>query len=87
MLETTNTPAGVRALPMARITNDDIAGMSPAERIVLIGQLWDSLGEGELCVSPAQAAELARRLDSFDADRADAVAWRDLKAALKRPTP
>ena len=37
----------------------DISRMSVAERLDLIGDLWDSLAAGSL--TPAQQAELARR--------------------------
>jgi putative addiction module component (TIGR02574 family) len=56
--------------------------LPPAERLALIGTLWDSLDDQDRPVTPAQAAELLRRLDHFDADRNDAMAWADLKADL-----
>lgn len=72
---------------MSRITSDDIAGMSPDDRIALIGELWDSLGEADLPLTAAQSAELMRRLDSFEADRPRAVAWDDLKIELEKRCP
>jgi len=72
---------------MNRITPDEIAGMSAEERIVLIGELWDSLADADLALTPAQVAELSRRLDSFEADRPRAVAWSDLKADLEKRAP
>ena len=72
---------------MSRITSDDIAGLSPEQRIALIGDLWDSLDDADLPLTAAQSAELARRLDAFEADRSRAVAWDDLKAELEKRCP
>jgi hypothetical protein len=46
----------------------DFAGLGPRERLDLIGEFGDGL-------SPAQDAELARRMTTFDADAETAVAW------------
>jgi putative addiction module component (TIGR02574 family) len=86
MIET-NALNGARMAAMSRITSDDIAGMSPQDRVVLIGELWDSLDEADLPLTAAQSAELTRRLDSFEADRPHAVAWDDLKAELAKRCP
>jgi putative addiction module component (TIGR02574 family) len=42
----------------------------------------DSLSDAEINPTPAQAAELKRRLESFERDRAGAVSWEQLKAEL-----
>ncbi len=72
---------------MSRITSDDIAGLTPQERIVLIGDLWDSLDEADLTLTAAQAAELVRRLDTLAANPSTGVAWDDLKAELEKRCP
>ncbi len=64
------------------LTVDEIARLSPAERLALIGQLWDSLSDDEVPVTPAQRAELERRLATLDHDRGEAVTWDSLKAEL-----
>lgn len=65
---------------MKVLSRDEIARLSPSERLTLIGDLWDSLGDSPM---PAgQSAELERRLASFDEDVADAVSWDQLKAEL-----
>ncbi len=56
--------------------------MSRPERLALIGELWDSLSDAELGISPAQKHELTRRLASFDQDKSQAVTWEHLKAEL-----
>jgi putative addiction module component (TIGR02574 family) len=69
------------------LTRDEITRLSAAERLALIAQLWDSLDDAQLPVDPAQRDELARRLDSFEQDRAEAVTWEQLKAELARRAP
>lgn len=72
---------------MLNITPEEINRLSPQERLALIEQLWDSLDDSDLPVPPAQRAELERRLDSFEQDRAGAVTWDQLKAELARRCP
>jgi putative addiction module component (TIGR02574 family) len=72
---------------MTTWTPEEIARLSPPERLALIGALWDSLGDGELPLTQAQAAELERRLESFERDRANAVSWEQLKAELANRAP
>ena len=67
---------------MTPLTKDEITGLSPSERIALIGELWDSLTNEDAPPSPAQQGELTLRLASFDQDKALAVHWEDLKAEL-----
>jgi putative addiction module component (TIGR02574 family) len=70
-----------------QLTRDEITRLSPEECLRLIGQLWDSLEDEDVPLSPAQAAELERRPAAFDRDRADAVTWDALKAELARRCP
>lgn len=67
---------------MDTLTPDAIARLSPEERFDLIDKLWDSLGEKDWALTPAQSEELARRLETFDADRTEGVAWEDLRDDL-----
>ena len=67
---------------MCLLTPDDVARLSVDERLDLIGQLWDSLADGDVPITPAQRAELDHRLASFADDRARAVTWEELKAEL-----
>ena len=69
------------------MTHDEIARLSAPERIALIGELWDSLAAFEPPLTGAQRAELERRLERFEEDRAQAVAWADLKAELAARAP
>jgi putative addiction module component (TIGR02574 family) len=72
---------------MQHLDSDELARLSPAERLALIGQLWDSLRDTEIPLPEAQQAELARRLSSLDQDRTQAVPWEQLRAELDRRRP
>jgi putative addiction module component (TIGR02574 family) len=56
--------------------------MTVAERLALVGQIWDTLSApvAEL-PTPAQADELDRRADDDDANPDDVVPWEQVKAA------
>ncbi|MBN1319543.1 MAG: addiction module protein [Thermoleophilia bacterium] len=62
----------------------DIGAMEPEERLRLIGDLWDSLSENpeDVGLTPAQRAELDRRLDRLESGKAKLVSWEELKARL-----
>jgi putative addiction module component (TIGR02574 family) len=62
----------------------DITRLSPQERLDLIGELWDSLADKDVRLTPAQDAELARRLVTFDDDAKCAVSFEDIEAELDR---
>ena len=70
-----------------RLSTDEIARLSTEERLGLIEQLWDSLSEEEVPLTPAQRAELERRLATFAQDRARAITWDDLRSELARRCP
>jgi len=72
---------------MQHLDSDQLARLSPEERLVLIGQPWDSLDDTNIPLPEAQQAELARRLSSLDQDRAQAVTWEQLRAELDRRRP
>ena len=70
-----------------QLTHDEISRLSPQERLTLIEQLWDSLTDADIPLTPAQQAELERRLATLDHDRAQAVTWDSLKAELAQRCP
>jgi putative addiction module component (TIGR02574 family) len=72
---------------MQSLNSDELARLSPEERLVLMGQLWDSLNDSDVPLPEAQKAELARRLSTLDLDRAQAVTWEQLRAELARRHP
>ena len=69
------------------LAGNEIARMSPPERLELIARLWDSLDQDHLPLSQAQQAELERRLASLDQYRPQGVPWSALKAELEQRCP
>jgi len=68
---------------MELLTHDELTSLTPPERLALISQLWDSLEDDHLPLTPAQQAELARRLASLDQDRREGITWAALKTELE----
>ena len=58
--------------------------LSPQERLALIEQLWDSLSDSDLTVTPAQQTELDRRIAAWEADQDPTVTWAELQRELHR---
>jgi putative addiction module component (TIGR02574 family) len=65
----------------------DIARLSPQERLELIGRLWDSLDADDMRLTPAQEAELERRLATLDEDIKAGSTWEQIDAELDRRYP
>ena len=72
---------------MAMLTHDQIVRLTPDERLVLIAQLWDSLDDHQVQLTPAQQVELERRLATLDHDRSQSVTWETLKEELEQRCP
>ncbi len=72
---------------MRTLTPEEIARLSPEERLALIGRLWDSLQDDQIPLPEAQRAELARRLSTLDQQRDKSITWEDLRAELARRRP
>jgi putative addiction module component (TIGR02574 family) len=70
-----------------QLTHDEITRLSPDERLALIAQLWDSLDDHHVQLTPVQQAELERRLATLDQDRAQSLTWETLKAELEQRCP
>ena len=70
-----------------QLTQEEITRLSPDERLSLIAQLWDSLEDHQVQLTPAQQAELERRLATLDDDRAQSVTWEAIKAELEQRCP
>jgi putative addiction module component (TIGR02574 family) len=64
----------------------DITRLSPAERILLAEDLWDSLAAGQEPppLTPAQFEELERRLAAADRGEMSYSSWDDIKLRLLR---
>ena len=67
-----------------QLTHDEIVRLSPAERLALIAQLWDSPDDDQVPLTPAQLTELDRRLATLTDDRVNSVTWATLKSELQQ---
>ncbi|MGB6688431.1 MAG: addiction module protein [Terracidiphilus sp.] len=72
---------------MEILTQDELARLTPPERLALISQLWDSLEDDHLPLTAAQREELDRRLATLDEDRREGITWEALKAELEQRCP
>lgn len=72
---------------MEFLSQDELARLTPPERLALISRLWDSLEDDQLPLTAAQHAELDRRLDTLDQDRREGVSWAELKAEMEHRCP
>src|ERR1700691_2550801 len=80
-------PLSRRLESMGLLTPDEIVRLTPAERLTLIAQLWDSLEHEQLPLTSAQESELERRLSLLEEDRRNGVTWASLKAELEQRCP
>ncbi len=56
----------------------DFSHLSPAERLQLVEELWDSLTPAEIPLTPAQAQELGRREALHRSDPTRGKPWREV---------
>jgi len=62
----------------------ELMELTPAERLDLIGDLWDSLEPADLpSLTQDQIKEMERRLAEHRADPDSAVSWPQLRAELR----
>jgi putative addiction module component (TIGR02574 family) len=64
---------------------EDLFKLSPAERIQLAADLWDSVAADPQSLPPlteAQIAEIERRLAEHARDPSSSIGWEELRARL-----
>lgn len=69
---------GDRRIPQAYtdpVSTIDIASLSPAQRLELLEQIWDSLSPETIPLTQAQREELDRRLDELDREGPVGIPW------------
>lgn len=65
-----------------------VDALSADERIELMGRLWDSLDPAAAApITPALAAELARREAEADAEPEAGVEWSNIRTELRKKLP
>jgi putative addiction module component (TIGR02574 family) len=64
----------------------EILQLSVAERIQLVEDIWDSIAviPEALSLTEEQEAELERRLEAYQANPNEGIAWNDLKNKLRK---
>jgi putative addiction module component (TIGR02574 family) len=62
-------------------TGIDITNLTPAERILLVQELWDSLAPAQASqpLTQAQQQEIERRLAAADRGEVSYSSWEDVK--------
>ena len=65
-------------------TRIDISRLSPAERLRLVEELWDSLSPSDIPLTPAQAEELDRREALHRANPKRGRPWREVLDEIER---
>ena len=65
-------------------TRIDISRLSPAERLQLVEELWDSLSPQDIPLTPAQAEELDRREALHRANPKRGRPWREVLDDIER---
>ena len=67
----------------------EILQLSVAERIQLVEDIWDSIAAvpEAVALSEEQEAELERRVEAYQANPKEGIAWNDLKTKLRKRTP
>jgi putative addiction module component (TIGR02574 family) len=67
-----------------KVSMADVLELSPAERILLVEEIWDSVASvpESVEVTPAQRAELDRRLEAYRDDPKAGDPWEVVKARI-----
>ncbi len=76
-------PAGLSQTPLMGDPAVDITDLTPQQRLELIEQLWDSLTPDEVPLTPAQSAELQRRLDRLDREGVSGRSWDEVERRIR----
>ena len=64
-----------------------VSSLSPADRLELIGKVWDTLAAEDIQVTEAERQMLDARLADMEAHPDDQSPWPEVKARLERLTP
>jgi putative addiction module component (TIGR02574 family) len=72
---------------MELLAPDELARLTPPERLALISQPWDSLEDNHIPMTAAQRTEPDHRLATLGQDRREGVTWAALKAELEQRCP
>jgi putative addiction module component (TIGR02574 family) len=59
-----------------------LLNLSPSERLMLVQDLWDSLSEEDIPLTPEQKDELDRRKAAYQANPSSGSSWEDVKRRI-----
>ncbi len=62
----------------------DVKRLSPEERIELAEELWDSLAEEDIVLTPEQLEELERRRARLDREGPRGRPWREVLGEIEK---
>ena len=62
----------------------EILKLSPAERMQIVEEIWDSLSPADLEMNDEDMRELERRVARAEADPTRGTPWEDVKERLKK---
>ncbi|MBW7909036.1 MAG: addiction module protein [Kiritimatiellae bacterium] len=70
---------------MTTLTRADVLNMSVPERIQLVEDIWDSIVEvpEQVELTPAQKAELDRRLEAYHRNPGEGTPWDIVKERIR----
>ena len=63
-----------------------VSSLSPADRLELIGKVWDTLSPADIPVTDAERALLDARIAEMEENPDDQSPWLEVKARLERLT-
>jgi putative addiction module component (TIGR02574 family) len=70
-------------------TIPDVNRLSPAEKLLLVSELWDDLAEhpSEVPVTREQIAELDRRMEAYRRDPSQVTSWEAIQQRILGKVP
>ncbi len=65
-------------------TIPEVSRMTPAQKLPLVSELWDDLAAhpSQVPVSPAQLAELDRRMEDYRRDPSNVTSWEAIQQRI-----
>jgi len=66
------------------LSPEQIARLTPEQRLALIEVLWDSLDQDDVPITAAQGTELDRRGATYEQDAANAQPWDAVRKRIER---
>jgi len=82
-----NALCGILYVMIDESLMEKIVSLEPAERLELIGVVWDSLSANDLPVTDAEKALLDARLADMESNPDDQSSWSEVKSRLERLLP